>query len=431
MTCTRTVFRSTHAAFVVAALLFLSAAAQAQTYTVLHTFYDESDSGLPYGGLTLDRAGNLYGTAFWGCGNGSCSGLVYKLSNRGGGWTFTPLYSFRGGVDGAGPFAGVTIGPDNALYGTTVNGGTYNYGIAYRITPPASSCRNIDCEWTKTTLWSFGGPNDGAYPYGPVTFDAAGNLYGTTIGGPSGPGAVYRLTKSGNSWTESILWGFSGPDGADPYGNLVLDASGNIYGTAFEGGYSGCPHYNTCGTVFEVSPHGGYWTETTLHRFLGGADGDQPYAGLTWDNSGNLFGVTSSDGPIGGGTVFELTPANGGWSYSIAYGLPGVTMSDFANPGPRGTLIVDHAGNLYGTTIENGTENLGTIFMLAPGNSGFTYTDLYDFCTESGCPDGSWPWAGVVRDSSGNLYGTGIAGGYRQGNCINVGGCGVAFKLTP
>jgi uncharacterized repeat protein (TIGR03803 family) len=413
------------------ALALVTVPAQAQTETVLHTFEDGLDSGLPYGGLTIDRAGNLYGTAYWGfecMGLEECYGLVFKLSNRGQGWTFTPLYAFPGGGSGENPFAGVTIGPDGALYGTTVNGGAYKRGTVFRVTPAASLCRNITCPWVATTLHSFGGSNDGVYPYSGVTFDAAGNLYGTTVGGPSGPGAVFKLTPSGDSWTETVLWSFNGSDGADPYGNLVLDSAGNIYGTTLEGGYSGC-FYGTCGTVFELQSKGGYWAETVLHYFQGGADGDEPYAGLTFDNSGNLFGVTSSDGPIGGGTVFELTPANGGWTYSVAYGLPGVTSSDMPNPGPRGNLVVDSAGNLYGTTIENGTQNEGTVFVLTPSYGSYTYTALYNFCSIHGCPDGGWPWAGVVRDSYGNLYGATIAGGYEQGNC-RVGGCGVVFEIT-
>jgi len=427
---------SSHALAFALALFALSLAAApaapAQTYTVLHTFYDGLDSGLPYGALTMDRAGNLYGTADWSfecMGLEYCYGLVFKLSNRGQGWTFTALYSFAGGADGANPFAGVTIGPDGALYGTTVNGGTYNYGTVFRLVPGASFCRNVSCQWVKTTLHSFGGPNDGVYPYGGLTFDAAGNLYGTTAGGPSGPGSVFKLTRYGNSWTESVLWGFSGTDGANPYGNLVLDSAGNIYGTNFDGGYSSC--YLGCGTVFELTPNGNSWTESILHYFQGGADGDGPYAGLTFDNSGNLYGVTSANGPIGGGTVFELTASNGGWTYSVAYGLPGETSSEFPNPGPRGSLIVGPAGNLYGTTIMNGSQNLGTVFMLMPHNDGYEYTVLYNFCADGyPCPEGAWPWAGVIRDSSGNLYGTGIAGGYYGGNC-RVGGCGMVFELTP
>ena len=244
-------------------------------------------------------------------------------------------------------------------------------------------------------------------------------LYGTTVnGGTNFAGTVFQLTANG---LFGSLYSFTGgDDGANPFATLAQGPAGNFFGTTFQGGAG------DNGTAFSLGSSGG------LNNLLSFAstNGDLPYAGLTWDNSGNLFGMTSSDGPIGGGTVFELTPANGGWSYSVAYGLPGVTMSDFANPGPRGTLIVDPAGNFYGTTIENGSENLGTVFMLTPGSSGFTYTDLYDFCTQYGCPDGSWPWAGVVRDSSGNLYGSGIAGGYEQGNC-RVGGCGVAFEITP
>ncbi len=425
-------------AFALALAIVFAMAAQAawaQTYSVLHTFYRSSDSGFPYAGLTMDKAGNLYGTAYanFVCNGGyECYGIVFKLSNKGGGWIFTPLYTFTGGADGSNPFGGVTIGPDGALYGTTTGAFTSN-GTVFRLAPPLSACKSVSCPWIQTVLYRFSGGNDGAFPYGNLIFDAAGNLYGTTFGGgTSGNGTVFKLTHSGGSWTESVLHSFyGGTDGATPESGLVFDKAGNLYGTTYAGGHSGCSSNYGCGTVFQLTPAGDGWTENIIYYFQGKPDGDAPYAGLIFDGSGNLYGVASADGPNGGGTVFQLAPSNGAWTFNLLYALSGNSGSGTPNPGPRGSLVMDAAGNLYGVTIQDGGKNTGTAFELTPSNGGWAYNQLYLFCKNGApCPDGAWPWAGMILDGKGNLFGTAIAGGYGDGNCSG-GGCGVVFEITP
>jgi uncharacterized repeat protein (TIGR03803 family) len=423
-------------AFVLALAIVLAMAAraaQAQTYSVLHTFYRSSDSGFPYAGLTMDKAGNLYGTAYasFTCGVNECYGIVFKLSNKGAGWIFTPLYAFTGGADGSYPIGGVTIGPDGALYGTTTETFSGN-GTVFRLAPPLSVCKSVSCPWIETVLYRFAG-YDGKFPYGDLIFDDAGNLYGTTYGGGSyGNGTVFKLTHSGGSWTESVLHSFyGGTDGATPESGLVFDKAGNLYGTTYAGGYSGCSSNYGCGTVFQLTPAGDGWTESIIYYFQGKPDGDAPYAGLIFDGSGNLYGVASADGPKGGGTVFQLVPSNGGWTFNLLYALTGNSGSSTPNPGPRGSLVMDAAGNLYGVTIQDGGKNTGTAFELTPSNGGWAYSQLYLFCKNGApCPDGAWPWAGMILDGKGNLFGTAIAGGYGDGNCSG-GGCGVVFEITP
>jgi uncharacterized repeat protein (TIGR03803 family) len=385
--------------------------AQAQTFHVLYTFTGGQDGGNPFAGLTLDKGGNLYGTAYGG-GNGT----VYKLTHKGSGWTFNPLYSFTGSSDGGNPKARVIFGPNGTLYGTTYYGGAYDLGAVFNLRPSASACRTALCPWTETVLYSFeGSPSDGAHPgYGDLTFDQAGNLYGTTsYGGGYGDGVVYELTPAGSGWTESVLYGFAGSDGAAPANGVIFDGSGNLYGTTVQGGLSGD------GAVFQLAPSAGSgWTESLLYSFNNGSDGSFPVAGLIFDHSGNLYGPTSDGGTGGQGTVFELTPVNGSWTYSVLYSL--IAPPGGFQCGPWGTLVMDGAGNLYGTTRCNGANNLGTVFKLTSSGSGWTYSSLHDF---TGGDDGEYPYCNVILDANGNLYGTASAGG--------SGGDGVVWEITP
>ena len=294
----------------------------ASTFSLLHKFSNGQDGGTPLAGLTFDRAGNLYGTAAFG--GSSSSGTVYKLTHKGSGWTFSPLYEFEGGNDGAFPEAPVTIGSDGSLYGVTNEGGNMQSGTVFRLRPPATSCRSALCFWTETQLYVFtGSGGDGYYPgYGAVIFDSAGNLYGTTIGGGKhNEGSVYKLTPAGPPWMETVLHSFAAnPDGCHPYGGLIFDPAGNLYGTTYQCGV------NSAGTVYQLTPAGNSWTEGILYAFEGQSDNDgaSPYGGLILDPSGNLYGTTSHGG-MGGGTVFELMPSNGGWDYSQIYEFPGLT----------------------------------------------------------------------------------------------------------
>jgi len=411
-------------------------AAQAQTFTVLHNFTGGQDGARPQAGLTMDRAGNLYGTAFEG-GGGNCSlggvvgcGTAFRLSYKGSGRIFTPLYSFQAGNDGSYPQARVIIGPDGALYGTTLTGGTkgcysgyggYGCGTVFKLTPSPTACKTALCPWTENVLYRFTNSPDGRYPgYGDVVFDQVGNLYGTTtLGGNPNGGTVFQLTPSNGGWTKSVLYSFTGGlDGAQPYAGVIFNQAGNLYGTTYTGGEGNCLQI-TCGVVYKLTPSNGGWTESVLYSFTGGSDGGNPYAGVIFDQASNLYGTTWFGGLncSGGscGLVYELTPSNGGWTESVPHYFTG---SDGANP--YAGVIFDQAGNLYGATPFGGAYEAGAVFKLTPSSGGWTYTSLHDF---TGGSDGWKPWGGVVLDQSGNIYGTTAGGGAY--------GYGVVWEITP
>jgi uncharacterized repeat protein (TIGR03803 family) len=396
------------AAAVALVLMVLAAQfAPAQTFNVLHSF-NGLDGRQPYAGVTLDRAGNLYGTAYYG---GSGAGTVYKLTHEGSGWTLNVVSSFAAG--GANPYAGVVFGPNGTLYGTTSKGGGGGgggNGTVYNLSPSPSVCKTSLCPWREDLLYSFAGSPDGYGPgLGDVTFDQAGNIYGATYSGGNGYGIVYEVTPSGGSWTESILHSFGYGDGAYPYSRVILDNAGNLYGTTWGGGANGA------GTVFEMSPSGSGWTQTVLYSFQIASDGGNPYAGLIFDSSGNLYGATSSGGAGGGGSVFKLTPSNGAWTYSLIYSFTGTN-----DCGPQNSLSLDEAGNLYGTTYCDGAHSLGNVFKLTPSGNSWTYASLHDF---AGGSDGEIPFCSVAFDASGNLYGTTVTGGSQ--------GVGTVWEITP
>ena len=249
-----------------ALLLCVELPASAQTWTVIHNF-NPLNGGNPAAGVTRDAAGNLYGTTSEGLDAGLTRyGTVFKLAPTETGWVFTTLYVFKR-LDGANPMARVIFGPDGALYGTTYYGGN-GYGVVYRLQPPAEFCRPGNCPWTETVLYSFQGGSDGAYPgYGDLAFDQQGNIYGTTIAGGDGClhglcGVVFKLTRSGASWSYSVIYSFQGGgDGENPDGSLVLDASGNLYGTTDDGGGG------DLGVVYKLTPSGSGWTESVLYTF--------------------------------------------------------------------------------------------------------------------------------------------------------------------
>jgi uncharacterized repeat protein (TIGR03803 family) len=392
-------------------LVVTAVAAQAQNFQLLHTFTGSPDGMTPYAGLTRDSAGNLYGTTFRGGADGC--GMVFRLAHKGSGWTETLLHSFACGTDGESPYAPVVIGPDGNLYGTTEYGGGSQNGIVFKLSPPPTLCRTAVCPWTETILYRFSGQSDGGQPVSPVIFDNAGNLYGTAqAGGSKNDGVVFKLTHTGSSWTESVLYSFAGPpDGAEPTGGLVFDAAGNLYGTTFWGGNIGF------GIAFQLTPSGSGWTENILQNF-GGNNGNYPYSGLISDNSGNLYGTTEF-GPIGDGTVFELTPSGGQWVFTTIYNL----MSQQAGiGGPVGPLVRDASGNLYGTTFDGGIiceYGCGTVFELSPSSGGWTYSLIYQF---TGGSDGFGPVDGLALDPEGNLYGT---------TSEYFGGEGTVFEITP
>ena len=390
------------------AVLIFSQAAQAQTLTVLHNFTGGADGGGPVG-LVIDRAGSLYGTTslggFMGSGcDGGC-GTVFKLSQRNSSWIFSPLYSFQGGRDGTMPGAPVALGPNGSLYGTTTASGTQNGGTVFNLQPPLSACKTTLCPWLETVLYRFTGREgngDGFSPsWGSLVFDRAGNIYGTTLaGGASDKGTVFQLAHSSGGWTESVLYSFTGQaDGANPGGGLVLDSASNLYGTTYNGADEG-------GSAYELTPSGTGWIENTLHDFYPGP-GQNPVAGMVFDQAGNLYGTTSERN-----TAFELSPLASGWMFATLYQF-------FALETPnRGALVFDAAGNLYGATANGGTYGYGTVYKLSPSSNGWTATELYSF---TGGSDGRDPSSGVVLDANDNIYGTtGEGGTYGQGTVYEI-----------
>jgi uncharacterized repeat protein (TIGR03803 family) len=293
------------------------------------------------------------------------------------------------------------------------------------LTQPAQAQTLPAAAWMEKVLHNFNNNGtDGYYPRASLISDAAGNLYGTTIYGSTyGWGTVFELTPTtGGGWTEQVLHSFgNGTDGGEPRASLIFDAAGNLYGTTYGGGIY-CHSIGGCGTVFELTlTAGGNWTEAVLYNFGSFTDdGYEPSASLIFDAAGNLYGTTQFGGIHGWGTVFELTPTTGGgWSEQV--------LLNFGTGGafPQAGLIFDAAGNLYGTTSEGGT-NIGTVFELTPNvGGGWTETVLHNFGSGT---DGSYPYAGLIFDAAGNLYGTTQYGG-TYNSCS--GGCGTVFELTP
>jgi len=392
-------------------LAVLSNIARAQTLTVLHSFTGGNDGKYPTAGLTMDRAGNFYGTTPYG--GASDVGVVFRLSPAGSGWVLTPLYSFQGPPnDGEIPYSGVVFGPDGSLYGTTEDGGQYGRGTVYRLRPSPAVCHSVVCPWEETVLHSFGSGDDGEFPgYGNLVFDQAGNIYGTTEDGGSGTlGVVFELTPSNGSWTESVLHSFVEEKGYYPFSGLIFDSSGNLYGTTSAGGT------DDTGVVYELSPSGSGWTENVLaSNEFKNAD---TCSGVVMDGQGNLFGTAGCFS--GGGGVFELTPSNGSWTFNVLY-----TFSA-SSTGPRDSPTLDAAGNVYGTSSGTGLFNEGEVFKLTPSNGGWTYTSV-----SFNGSNGSDPMGSVILDAAGNIYGTAYYGGNGPCNVEGITGCGVVWEITP
>ena len=396
-------------------LLVLASTAPAQTLNVLHSFSGGKDGSQPVSGMTMDKAGNLYGTTSAG---GSGYGTVFKLTHKGSAWILDPLYSFLGSNDGAGPVATPVAGTNGIIYGSTAAGGggscakIYEYsgcGTVFSLKPPLTACKTALCPWTETVLYRFSGFSDGAYPLGQLLFDQSGDILGTTADYLQfvSEGTVYELTPSGGGWSKSIAHRFSGSDGQYPVAGVISDQSGNLYGTTYNGGASGY------GAVYQLTRSGSSWSEKVLYSFQNGSDGANVSAGLVFDNAGNLYGATTTGGSGGGGTVFQLAPSGGGWTLNVLYSFAG-------SAGPASSLVMDTAGNRYGATLQDGANAMGNIFKLSPSGGGWNYTDLYDF---TGGSDGANPFGSLLVDAGGNLYGTTEAGG--------AGGFGVIFELTP
>jgi uncharacterized repeat protein (TIGR03803 family) len=302
-------------------------------YTVLYNFPGGAAGSQPYGGVIRDSAGNLYGTTRYG--GGADMGVVYKLDTAG---QETVLHKFTGGADGGETFAGVVRDQSGNLYGTTTSGGTAGAGVVYKVGTAGQY----------TVLHNFTGGADGGFPKAGVILDPSGNLYGdTNSGGTGGVGVVYKLDTAGQ---EKVLHSFTGADGAGPFGGVILDPAGNIYGTTQSGG-SGVE-----GVVYKLNAAG---QETVLYNFTGGADGGSPLAGVTLGPAGKLYGTTEFGGTVGQGVVYELDSTG---QETVLHSFTG--GADGGEPFAGVTL--GPAGNLYGTTSAGGSALQGVIFKVIP-----------------------------------------------------------------
>ena len=385
---------------------------------VLYDFQGGTDGYRPFGPLVFDSAGNLYGTTYYG-GNEKCDlgcGTVFELSpDAHGGWTETVLYRFTGGADGQQPGSGLILDSQGNLYGTTIGSGADNCvpkcGSAFELSPGKNG-------WTITVLHAFKGGKDGGIVAGGLTADAAGNLYGTSVSfGPAGHGTVFRLSDSGNGWELKTLHAFgSDQRGSNPQGSIVVSASGTaIYGAA---GYGGADGY---GVVYSLTLNSkGQWAERVLHTFPGGKAGGNPTFGLSSDPVGNLFGIALNTAK-NMNLVYELLPnAKGGWTERTIYrfNYPRSGQPD----GAGGNILVSQRGEAFGFG-GGGSAGYGTIYEL--GESGGKWRESLLFTFE-GASGGILPSGPPIMDANGNLYGVTVEGG---SDCPG-GSCGVVFEFT-
>jgi len=397
-------------------VLLLGNAALASTTSVEYSFAGDEDGEYPSTDLVMDGAGNLYGTSVQGGNFGG--GTVFRLSPTGTGWTHTVLYSFTGLADGAQPYGGVTLDSYGNLYGTTVVGGSRvgpcvedGCGVAYVLI-------NSGGTWTEHVLHAFTGGSDGFGTGAGLTYDGHGNLYGMAPdGGAHGLGVIYQLHRAPNGpWAFRVIHSFTGgaDGGSGSPGRLLPDRTGGLYGAATTGGANGA------GVVFLLRrDSGGVWRLRPVYAFQGRPDAGFPYGGLRFDPAGNLFGTTYSDGANGFGAVYELTRSGGTWLESVVYSFQGGTDGI----GPISNVVFDWVGNVYGTTSEGGGPGCGcgVIFKLARGGSGaWTESVVHDF---AGPPDAAFAYNGMVSDGTGHFFGATVQGG--------VDNEGAVYEFTP
>jgi uncharacterized repeat protein (TIGR03803 family) len=395
------------AAFAATAAVVLLACLPSLAQKTIYSFKGDPDGAAPVTPLIRDNGGNLYGTTYIG---GTNNGTVFKVSSAG---KETLLHTFTG-PDGSAPWGGLVRDAAGNLYGTTAYGGAFDFGTVFKITEAGE----------ESVVYSFAGPpNDGGNPFATLVLDSEGNLYGTTVVGGSGNctggsgqkgcGTVFKVSANG---TESLLHNFAGgADGLYPGSALIRDAAGNLYGTTSQGGQANCTNFaaNGCGTVFKVTSAG---VETVLHAFSGyPTDGEYPQ-GVTLVG-GNLYGTAQTGGTYGYGTVFEITSAG---SESLLYSF-GAVANDALNPGAG--LVWDGAGHFYGTTMTGGVpgcfpnNGCGAVFVVTKTGKEKVIVGTSEFT--GGCV----PFAALIRDTAGYLYGT-------TSNCGDS-GWGTVFAVKP
>ncbi|HEX4860037.1 MAG TPA: choice-of-anchor tandem repeat GloVer-containing protein [Rhizomicrobium sp.] len=418
------------AAVFAAALAVTASSAYAGTFRVLHVFCAKGGTcadGEAANDLVMDRAGNLYGTT--NAGGANTWGTVFQLSPGGGGkWTYRVLHSFCHVftcTDGGAPAAPPIIDANGNLYGTASASGAHGNGVVYEMVQNPTTKT-----WKEKVLYAFCAKTncaDGSNPQTALTYagaasgapyDGTSPLYGTvTTGSANGTfkGAVYELSPGkGGKWSEQVLYSFCAQDhcsdGATPtpYGALALDTSGNLYGTTQYGGAA------NEGVAFELSPQGSAWSESVLHDFCAANDchdGGPPYANMIIAPNGSLIGTTPFGGQNLQGTIYTLVPGAVPL-YSVIYDFCSLALcADGSYPYSHVTL--DPSGNMYGTAEQHGRTDDGIVFEL---NGGLHV--LHNFCTKSGCPDGQFPQGALVRDGSGNLFGTTQEGGTHEHGVI-------------
>jgi uncharacterized repeat protein (TIGR03803 family) len=436
------------AALYTIAVILTSTFALGQQYKVLYSFAGSQtgDGYKPVSNLILDHAGNLYGTTLFGGTGGG--GTVFELSpNSDGTWTETILHNFCTTIvnhfclDGAYPRAGLIFDSQGSLYGTTSGGGSNagcsaglsGCGTVFRLSPPSSP----GGEWRGSVLYNFCSVGshctDGTVPYGAVTLDSLGNLYGTTTAGGSGHvlnggshfqgGVVFELSPGANGWTENVLYNFCTlgegnfcPDGALPQAGVTFDKSGNLFGTTETGG---ALRSQGGGTVYKLLLGANGWTEDVLEAStLPFPNGAYPLGTVSFDTLGNLYSTLSAAGPLGGGSVFRIGPKGSATTFLF-------DGSNGALP-DAGVLVDSEHSTLYGTTQYGGVNREGTAFQIVGPSQA---TVLYSFCSQANCTDGDFPAASLIQDKAGNLYGTTPSGGLPS--CYEGIGCGVVFEITP
>jgi uncharacterized repeat protein (TIGR03803 family) len=411
----------TYAGLLIALISFtVPSWAATRRYSVIYSFQGGTDGAAPDSTMIFDAAGNLYGTTQ--AGGTANAGTVFELSPGTNGWTEKVLYSFLGEPDGYLPNSTLAMDKAGNLYGTTGNGGDTcasfgSCGTVFELTPSTNGG-----PWTETILYSFQGRTDGAHPNG-VILDKLGNLYGTTISAgnlscvglndSTGCGTVFELSLAGGTWTETTIYTFQGsPDAASPQSGLTMDTSGNLYGATTLGG-SG----NGEGTVYELSPSNGAWSERILYSFEGIQFG--PSSTLVFDSGGDLVGTAGGGGCCG--EVFALMPRPGGkWAEAIVFRF---SYTDGGFEHNYTTIALDSHNNIYGTSDASGFYHAGTVYELQQTAQGIREA-YYSFCPQRvGCPDGAAPMSGVTLDSAGSVYGTTWAGGSGDG--------GVVYEIAP